>query len=360
MEKGKRVRISNGSFLNGKEGIIENIDGDKVTVYVDFDIEENKRIRQDFNVEELEEVLSESINKQYKYVAYHGSRDTNLQLKEKFLYLIDDREIASDYARGYNFGYHLFPEETPCIYKMEITFNNPLFINTDEEYDELFDIVNVEDRNTLKILEKNGQDGIILKYDDEDETYFLVVNAKKQCKILEKEIVSKYFGESKKKEKKKDKGKEDKKEEKDYDLSSLNTLKDAFGDDFKYFEKYPYAFNIFVSDKFMDSYKELLNKDLNRDKYLFVRTLDKILSRLDSIGNFNGISTEKINGLANKYAGKIMELKGGKVNGKPLRFLYFKVPNRNLVLGNTIIHKEPNLNASERTSCNSIFDKVFK
>lgn len=80
MEKGKKVKIKNGTFFDGKEGIIENIDGDKITVYVDFNKEENKKIRQDFNAEELEEVLSESLDEEKLGLYENAFKDISLDL----------------------------------------------------------------------------------------------------------------------------------------------------------------------------------------------------------------------------------------------------------------------------------------
>lgn len=52
-----RVRIVNTNTIwDGKEGVVEDINDNSVTVYVDFIPEENKKVRQLFNVENLEKI----------------------------------------------------------------------------------------------------------------------------------------------------------------------------------------------------------------------------------------------------------------------------------------------------------------
>lgn len=52
-----RVRIVNTNTIwDGKEGVVEDINDNNVTVYVDFIPEENKKVRQLFNVENLEKI----------------------------------------------------------------------------------------------------------------------------------------------------------------------------------------------------------------------------------------------------------------------------------------------------------------
>jgi len=52
-----RVRIINtNSIWDNKEGVVEDINNDIVTVYVDFNVEEEKRVRQDFNIDNLEKI----------------------------------------------------------------------------------------------------------------------------------------------------------------------------------------------------------------------------------------------------------------------------------------------------------------
>ena len=64
MNINQRVKIEGtNTFWDGKEGILEEINEDAgtCTVFVDFNPEEGKRIRQDFHIENIEESLSESL-----------------------------------------------------------------------------------------------------------------------------------------------------------------------------------------------------------------------------------------------------------------------------------------------------------
>ena len=55
MEKGQRVKIVNtNSVWDDKEGVLEDINEDRCTVFVDFIPEENKRVRQNFDLENVE------------------------------------------------------------------------------------------------------------------------------------------------------------------------------------------------------------------------------------------------------------------------------------------------------------------
>lgn len=59
MEKGQRVKIINtNSIWDDKEGVLEDINGEKCTVFVDFIPEQNKRVRQDFKLENVESLDS--------------------------------------------------------------------------------------------------------------------------------------------------------------------------------------------------------------------------------------------------------------------------------------------------------------
>ena len=52
-----RFRIINtNSIWDDKEGVVEDINGDIITVMVDFIPEENKKVRQDFNIVNLEKI----------------------------------------------------------------------------------------------------------------------------------------------------------------------------------------------------------------------------------------------------------------------------------------------------------------
>ena len=60
--------IDTNDIWEGKTGTIENINNDIVTVYVNFNVEENKRIRQDFNINNLrisDDNISETLKREY-------------------------------------------------------------------------------------------------------------------------------------------------------------------------------------------------------------------------------------------------------------------------------------------------------
>ena len=55
MKKGQRVKIVNtNSIWDDKEGVIEDINEDRCIIFVDFIPEQNKRVRQNFNLENIE------------------------------------------------------------------------------------------------------------------------------------------------------------------------------------------------------------------------------------------------------------------------------------------------------------------
>ena len=54
MEIGQKVKIQGtNSIWDDKEGILEEINGNICTVYVDFIPEEDKKVRQEFNIENI-------------------------------------------------------------------------------------------------------------------------------------------------------------------------------------------------------------------------------------------------------------------------------------------------------------------
>ncbi len=143
-------------------------------------------------------------------------------------------------------------------------------------------------------------------------------------------------------------------------LSSLYELSKVIDKkDFSLFTNYPYSFNVYVSSTFINGLNSLRRSILSSNKILifFYRRLNFILSNLSNRGVFNGVSTEKINGLPQKYSGKIRELRIGDIQGKPVRVLYF-ISGKNIILGNIFYHKESNLTSQERNSINDIYDEV--
>ena len=62
MEIGQRVKINmSDTVWHDKEGVVEDIQDSICTVFVDFIPEEGKKIRQDFNLENINETLKESL-----------------------------------------------------------------------------------------------------------------------------------------------------------------------------------------------------------------------------------------------------------------------------------------------------------
>lgn len=118
-----------------------------------------------------------------KIIAYHGSQTDNLIIWDKPLYLVNNKEMAEKFALGYNFNYNLLDDETPTVYKIEIEQGNYKEIYSEEEYETIMDIVNIED--TLR--DYSEYDGII--YTDNDLTYYLIFNPKEKCEIIDKEIL---------------------------------------------------------------------------------------------------------------------------------------------------------------------------
>lgn len=125
---------------------------------------------------------NESVNDSVDVVAYHGSQDDNISLRDEPIYLTNNIDLAKDFAKGYAFGYHLLEDDSPTVYKMRVTFNNPLIIHTEEEYEDIMDIVNIE--KTVSMLKERGNDGVIFR--DEEADYYMPISAKNQCKILDK------------------------------------------------------------------------------------------------------------------------------------------------------------------------------
>ena len=129
-------------------------------------------------------------NKDSKTITtYHGSQQSDLQLSDEPIYLSNSKRLAKQFALGYCFGFNLNENDYPTMYTIEVTMNNPLYIKTEDEYEELMDITNIDE--TKEYLKSNGYDGII--YQDEeyepDLIYYMPLNAKEQCKILNKEDV---------------------------------------------------------------------------------------------------------------------------------------------------------------------------
>lgn len=146
-----------------------------------------------------------------------------------------------------------------------------------------------------------------------------------------------------------------------YNLSSLNSLENAFGENnFKMLKHFPYKFDIYIANKFIINYNGLRKTLLRSDSQTqqFIKLFDRGFASLQDNGIFSNVQTSKVNGLANKYDGKIRELKICEMSNKPIRILYFLLPNKKMVLGNIFYHKSESLTDNERTSINSVYDQV--
>ena len=92
MNIGQKVKIKNtNSVWDNKEGILEEIDGDTCTVFVDFIPSEHKRVRQDFNIDNVD------------FDAYNNSSEENnmnedLKLREDDIQDDDTQRIIKALA----------------------------------------------------------------------------------------------------------------------------------------------------------------------------------------------------------------------------------------------------------------------
>ena len=103
--------------------------------------------------------LVEAIQTQMTYVVYHGSQQQHLQLEDKPLYATESKDVAIQFAKGYNFNYDLQPTDHPTLYKLEMKLTNPKIINNEDEWFEMGDITVVD--RTADLFESQGYDGII-------------------------------------------------------------------------------------------------------------------------------------------------------------------------------------------------------
>lgn len=105
MEVGDRVKIINtNSFWDNKEGVLESIDEENstCTIFVDFNVKEDKRVRQDFNLSNVEPLES---TKKEDEVVQESLRD------------IDSGETGK-LIRIYRNGYGLFQTNEGKVMKV--------------------------------------------------------------------------------------------------------------------------------------------------------------------------------------------------------------------------------------------------
>lgn len=199
MEVNERVKITNtDSIWDDKEGTIESIDGDTVTVYVEFNKEENKFVRQIFNINNLSslssepEVLTEAVQTYYRVELYEGrlnlggivaasfevipTRETIEDWPEDFAELDDD--VRAAYYKYDDLMHEIFDK----IYAPAVKVGTK-FAFTHATFNEVKPLL-AEMNNQLKIIdpayhlevkEVNVDDSKI-KYADKDQVAFIREN----------------------------------------------------------------------------------------------------------------------------------------------------------------------------------------
>ena len=107
MQKGQKVIIRNtNSVWDGKEGIVEEISEDKATVFVNFIPEQQKRVRQDFNLENLEEEVTTMNEDLDKRLDEEDSDETTQRIIKALMnyFKVDEDAIeVSSWGGGHNF-----------------------------------------------------------------------------------------------------------------------------------------------------------------------------------------------------------------------------------------------------------------
>lgn len=170
MNIGQKVKIKGtNSVWDGKEGILEQVDEDTCTVFVDFIPEQHKRVRQDFNIDNLDfdaynnssEVndMNEDLERKLTEDEDEYDNDANTQRIIKALsehFGVDEDEIeVSSWGGGHNF----------------IVGDEEYWVGT---YDEAYDAAVEEARMTLdemglEALAPDYKDYVVTKFVDTDE-----------------------------------------------------------------------------------------------------------------------------------------------------------------------------------------------
>jgi 8-oxo-dGTP pyrophosphatase MutT (NUDIX family) len=102
---------------------------------------------------------------------YHGSQNPSLVLdKNRPVYFINNAEKAMPYADRSIMDEDLIEGEVPTIYSASIALNNPLYITSEEEYEELF-----QDTSDWKKVKRKGHDGIVYTPTDAEGVVYYVV-----------------------------------------------------------------------------------------------------------------------------------------------------------------------------------------
>lgn len=109
MQKGQKVIIKNtNSVWDGKEGIVEEINDESATVFVNFIPEQQKRVRQDFKLENLEEEvnpMNEDLDKRLNEDEHDSDENTQRIIRALMNYFgVDEDAIeVSSWGGGHNF-----------------------------------------------------------------------------------------------------------------------------------------------------------------------------------------------------------------------------------------------------------------
>ncbi len=122
-----------------------------------------------------------------KLNVYHGSQTNNITLSDRPIYLMSDKKGAEQYAQGYSFGYDLQESDRPTIYTMELTLNNPKYIQNEDDYYDFMEITNWSGGSGEPELREKLKDYDGFIYECNDTTYYMAIVANKSCKVLDTE-----------------------------------------------------------------------------------------------------------------------------------------------------------------------------
>ena len=158
MQKGQKVIIRNtNSIWDGKEGIVEEINDDKATVFVNFIPKQQKRVRQDFYLENLEEEvinMNEDLNLREEDAVEVDDTQRIIKILSDHFGVDEDSIEVSSWGGGHNF----------------IVGDEEYWVGT---YDEAYDAAVEEarmalDEMGLEALAPDYKDYVVTKFVDTD------------------------------------------------------------------------------------------------------------------------------------------------------------------------------------------------
>lgn len=118
-------------------------------------------------------------------IGYHGNQTTELILTHAPLYCTNNYATAEGFAKEGIIGKEI--NGIPTVHKLKLTMNNPKIIHNSKEYYQYFDAMVIN--NVIPQLKAQGFDSMIYIYDKENKLgYYVVFDAKEQCKILKTTI----------------------------------------------------------------------------------------------------------------------------------------------------------------------------